>query len=121
MVEPWVSPWSKFVYRRLHHEQMAPQASTWEFHGNGPLSAANIALPWIVFSRDREEFEREFPELSVEQVRPFLPFRYLVSGGVSLRSLMPGFAHGAWAGFERALESQMPQLAMFAFLVVRRR
>ena len=69
----------------------------WEFASSGPLSGANGALPWMVFVRDRAEFEREFPELEVARIEPFLAFRYLVSGGVSMRSLMPGFTHGVWA------------------------
>ena len=78
------------------------------------------ALPWIVFSRDQKRFQEEFPKLRIECVRPFLPFRYLVSGGVGMRSLMPGFTHAAWASLEHLLESQMGRIAMFAFLAVRR-
>jgi SAM-dependent methyltransferase len=121
MIEPWVTAWSRFVYRKLHGEPFAPNAETWSFAGNGPLSGANVALPWIVFARDRHKLEREFPELVVEQIHPFLPFRYLVSGGVSLRSLTPGSTHGMWAGLERILEPQMARLGMFAFVSVRRR
>ncbi len=121
MIEPWVTSWSRFVYRRLHPEPFHPEVSDWSFSTTGPVSGANVALPWIVFARDRGKFESAFPELSVEQIRSFLPFRYLLSGGVAMRSLMPGFTHEAWAGFERLLESQMPRLGMFAFIVVRRR
>jgi SAM-dependent methyltransferase len=120
MIEPWVTPWSRFVYTRLHHEPFCPDAEDWSFSSTGPLSGSNSAMPWIVFARDRRRFESLFPELSIERIRPFLPFRYLISGGVGLRSLMPGFTHDAWAGLERMLESQMPHLAMFAFVSLRR-
>jgi SAM-dependent methyltransferase len=89
MIEPWVTTWSRFVYARLHHEPFVPDAVHWEFSEAGPLSAANGALPWVVFARDRTQFERELPGLAIERIRPFMPFRYLLSGGVSLRSLMP--------------------------------
>ncbi|HXL23262.1 MAG TPA: methyltransferase domain-containing protein [Candidatus Dormibacteraeota bacterium] len=121
MIEPWVTPWSRFVYRRLHGEPFAPDAEAWSFAGSGPLSGANVALPWIVFARDRQKLQKEFPELIVEQIRPFLPFRYLVSGGVSLRSLAPRSTQGLWAGLERMLEPSMARLGMFAFVSVRRR
>jgi SAM-dependent methyltransferase len=121
MIEPWTTSWSKFVYRRLHHEPFRPEAKEWSFPTTGPLSGANGALPWIVFVRDRERFESEFPGLVIERIFPFLPFRYLVSGGVSMRSIMPGFTHGFWVRFERALQPQMSRLAMFAFISVRRR
>jgi SAM-dependent methyltransferase len=116
MIEPWMTPWSRFVYTRFHHEPLDVDAPDWSFPSSGPLSSANIALPWIIFERDRSKFAAEFHQFSIEQVRPFLPFRYLLSGGVALRSFMPGFTHGAWAGLERALQSQMPSLAMFAFI-----
>jgi SAM-dependent methyltransferase len=121
MIEPWVSAWSCFVYKRFHHEPFETEASRWEFAATGPLSGANMALPWIVFVRDRAQFEQEFPEFSIETIRSFLAFRYLVSGGVGLRSLMPGFTHSAWAWLERALEPQMNWLGMFAFIALQRR
>jgi SAM-dependent methyltransferase len=120
MIEPWVTPWSRLVYTRLHHEPFRPEAEDWSFSSTGPLSGSNCAMPWIVFVRDRRKFESLFPKLTIERIRPFLPFRYLLSGGVGLRSLMPGFTHPAWAGLERMLESQMPRLAMFAFVSLHR-
>jgi SAM-dependent methyltransferase len=120
MIEPWVSAWSRFVYSRLHHEPFLPGATDWEFNSNGPLSGANTALPWIIFQRDRGEFEKEFPEFSIEKINPFMPFRYIVSGGVGMRSLMPGFTHPAWAALERALKFEMRHLGMFAFVELRK-
>jgi len=121
MVEPWVTPWSRFVYRNFHHEPFYPEAPDWSFPSTGPLSGANGAIPWIVFSRDREKFENEFPDLGIECIQPFMPFRYLVSGGVGMRNLMPGFSHAIWARLERLLEPQMSSVAMFAFVSVYRR
>jgi SAM-dependent methyltransferase len=120
MIEPWVTPWSKVVYAKLHHEPFDPAASTWRLEPGGPLSSANSALPWIVFERDRQRFSREAPAWEVERIRRFTPFRYLVSGGVSLRSLMPGWTFGLWGGLERALGPAMGWIAMFAHVVLRR-
>jgi SAM-dependent methyltransferase len=121
MIEPWVTPWSRLVYKRLHHEPFLPESESWSFASSGPVSGANGALPWIVFSRDRLRFESGFSELVIERIRPFLPFRYLVSGGVGMRSLMPAFTHSLWARLETLLEPCMSYLAMYAFIVVRRR
>jgi SAM-dependent methyltransferase len=120
MVEPWVSPWSRWVYRRLHSEPFLPAASEWSFPSTGPLSGANGALPWILFERDRAQFEREFPQWAIRAIQPQMPFRYLVSGGVSMRSLMPGAAFGLWRGLENLLRPWMKHLAMFAFIVLER-
>jgi SAM-dependent methyltransferase len=121
MIEPWVTPWSRFVFQGLHHEAFVPEAADWSFASEGPLSGANGAIPWIVFVRDHAKFVAEFPDLSVEAIKPFLPFRYLISGGVSMRSLMPGFTHSWWAKFEQLLEPQMDRLAMFALIAISRR
>lgn len=121
MIEPWVTWWSRIVYTNLHAEPFLPDSPDWSFASSGPLSGANSALPWIIFVRDRGQFSTEFPEFSIEQIRPFLPFRYLVSGGVGLRSLMPGFTNSAWVALEHLLQSQMPSLAMFAFVSLLRR
>lgn len=121
MIEPWVTRWSTFIYKKFHHEPFLPEAKEWRFLSSGPLSGANGALPWILFVRDRTEFEKEFGELRIERIRPFLPFRDLVSGGVGLRSLMPNISYRVWAGLEKLLEPQMERLGMFAFISLLRR
>lgn len=117
MVEPWRTPWSEWVYRNLHPEPFEPDAG-WLIPEAGPLSGANGALPWIVFDRDREEFERAYPWWSVKSITPLMPISYLLSGGVSLRSLMPGWTYGFW----RKLEGKLNQdrWAMFALIELTR-
>jgi hypothetical protein len=104
----------------MHHEPYRPDATEWEFPSSGPLSGANIALPWIMFARDREVFEGEFPQWRVERVRLHTPLRYLVSGGISMRSLAPGGAHGLFKGVEWLLSPFGGQLAMFASVKLER-
>lgn len=120
MIEPWVSAWSRLAYRGLHHEPFRPDAEMWEFPRGGPLSAANIALPWMIFQRDRARFDREFPQWRIMTVRPSMPFRYLASGGISARALTPSWTFGLWRGIERALGPWMHLLGMFAHIVVER-
>ncbi len=120
MIEPWVTTWSRVIYTHFHHEPFRPDAADWNFPSSGPLSGANQALPWILFERDRARFEREFPEWGIESIRPMMPLRYLVSGGVSLRSLMPGGTFAFWRGLEKVLEPFSDRLGMFALIVLRR-
>ena len=121
MIEPWVTNWSRLIYRRVHHEPFDPQAKEWEFPTSGPLSGANGALPYILFARDRETFQREFPMWQIEAVEPMMPFCYLLSGGVSMRTLMPGWSFTLWRGIENLLQPVMNHLAMFALVVLRKR
>jgi hypothetical protein len=122
MIEPWVSPWSDWVFRKFHHEPFERDSPDWDLHeGGGPLSGANGALPWIIFERDREIFEREFPQFKIIRIQPMMPFAYLLSGGVTLRSLMPGFAFPLCQLLERAMEPRMKRWAMFALIVVEKK
>jgi SAM-dependent methyltransferase len=121
MIEPWVSAWSRLVYRHLHHEPFEPDAVNWEFPSTGPLSGANGALPWIVFSRDRSVFENEFPALHIRAIHPMMPFSYLLSGGVSMRSFMPGFMYRPWRTLEKGAGLLSHFWAMFAMIIVQAR
>ena len=111
MIEPWVTAWSRFVYARMHHEPFRPDAKDWAFPSTGPLSGANGALPWIVFVRDRRTFESEFPQFSIEQIRPIMSLRYLLSGGVALRSLAPGLSNGLWRRVEAPMDANWGMFA----------
>ena len=120
MVEPWKNAWSTLIYGKLHHEPFRPEATEWSFPASGPLSGANGALPWIVFERDSEELRNLVPGLALKSIRPFMPLRYLLSGGVSLRSLMPGWLHSAWRFIETAVPAIDRNLGMFAFIELER-
>ena len=121
MIEPWVSTWSRFVYTRLHHEPFEPYSRDWSCEGSGPLSSANGALPWIIFERDRHRFEQDFNALEVQAVRPLMPFRYLLSGGVSMRQLMPEATFLFWRKVESLICGHSRHWPMFALIHVRRR
>lgn len=120
MVEPWVSWWSRRVYA-FHSEPFDPEARDWSPTPGGPLTGGNGALPWIVFHRDRTAFETYFPDWEVAEIRPMMPFRYLLSGGVSMRLLAPSWEFPALAALERVLQPFRSRLAMFALIVLRKK
>jgi SAM-dependent methyltransferase len=99
MVEPANTLWGRFIYGHFHHEPFEPAAG-WTLAAGRPMSSANGALPWIVFGRDRERFQAEFPSLKLLRMRPFMPLRYLISGGVSMRQLLPTAAYPLVKGVE---------------------
>ena len=114
MLEPWHTAWSRFIYQRFHPEPFRPNAPDWSLPPGGPLSSANGALPWIVFDRDRLRFEAEFPQLRIASITPLMPTAYLASGGVSMRSLAPGFLYSTVRGLERNVLREHG--AMFALI-----
>jgi len=120
MVEPWITSWSYFVYRFFHHEPINQRTHQWSFPANGPLTGANSALPWIVFQRDRQKFQNEFPDWHIEEIKLDYPFTYLISGGLSYRSLAPGRLFWLFRQIERLFQPVMGMVAMFAKITLRR-
>jgi SAM-dependent methyltransferase len=121
LIEPWLTSWSRFIYKNLHHELLDEKSPDWTIQGSGPLSGANTALPWIIFNRDRALFEEKFPMWEIKEPAPFMPFLYLLSGGISMRSLMIASSFGFWQGVEKLLRPWRAELGMFAKIVLIRR
>lgn len=88
MVEPANTKWGRFIYQNFHHEPFLPETKEWKLPKGGPMSAANGALPWIVFQRDwKEKTTKLFPMFSLKQMDSIFPLLYLLSGGLSWPSL----------------------------------
>ncbi|MFX0201833.1 MAG: hypothetical protein ACFFCW_37460, partial [Candidatus Hodarchaeota archaeon] len=121
MIEPANTLWSRFIYKNFHHEAFDTQAPEWgcrgqakrELEESGRLSGANGALAWTIFWRDRKIFESEFPSLRIVRMRNHTPLRYLLSGGLTLRQLVPSFSYPAVKAIEYALAPINDLLGMF--------
>jgi hypothetical protein len=117
MIEPWNTWWSKRIYQSLHPEPFEDCAG-WTIPKTGPLSGANGALPWIIFSRDKSIFEKRFKRLIIESISPLMPFSYLLSGGVSMRNFLPKFFYAPLRRLEKMFNPTT--WGMFAFIAVRK-
>jgi SAM-dependent methyltransferase len=112
MIEPANTLWSRFIYKNFHHEQFNPKGM-WGLEKAGPISQGNGAIPWIIFCRDRTIFEREFPSLRIVSMRNHTPLRYLLSGGLTLRQLVPSFTYPFVKAVEYLLAPLNNWLGMF--------
>jgi len=112
MIEPANTWWSRFIYKNFHHEVFDTQAQ-WELEEIGPVSHGNGAIPWIIFARDREIFEDEFPSLRIVRIRNHTPLRYLLSGGLTLRQLVPSFTYPVIKAVEYLLSPANDIFGMF--------
>lgn len=112
MIEPANSIWGRFIYKNFHHEPFETKGN-WSIPVSGPLSGANGALPWIVFERDHAKFSEQFPQLKLVKIKYHTPFRYLISGGVSYKQLVPDFTYPFFTLADKMLSSVFPQLSMF--------
>jgi SAM-dependent methyltransferase len=112
MIEPANTLWARFVYKNFHHELFDPQAK-WGLQESGPVSHGNVAMPWIIFIRDRWIFEKEFPELQIVRMRNHTPLRYLLSGGLTLRQMVPSFTYPVIKSVEFILSAINNLVGMF--------
>lgn len=112
MIEPANTLWGSFIYKNFHHEEFDTKAG-WNLGAGGPLSNGNDALPWIIFSRDRKIFKSEFPTLKIVRMYCHTPLRYLLSGGFTLRQLVPSCAYGFIRIFEILLSPLNCLIGMF--------
>jgi len=91
LIEPFHGPLAAFLYKRLFKsEGFDRHFPSWETPSTGPMNGANQALSYIVFVRDREAFERKYPGLEIlhQEICGNYP-RYLISGGLNFRQLLP--------------------------------
>jgi len=112
MVEPANSKWGSFIYKNFHHEPF-DGTGDWTIPERGPLTGANGALPWIVFERDKDLFSKLFPHLNIKSIQYHTPFRYLLSGGVSYKGILPGFSFPLFRLIDKLFAGFSKDLSMF--------
>ncbi|MCX6188577.1 MAG: class I SAM-dependent methyltransferase [Bacteroidetes bacterium] len=117
MSEPANTIWGKFIYKTFHHEPFDTHGD-WFIPPSGPMSGSNQALPYIVFIRDRPTFEMKFPNLKIKDLNYHTPLRYLLSGGVSKKQLVPDFSFGFFKRLDSLLLRISEQFAMFVTIVI---
>ena len=115
MIEPSCSLWAKFVYKNFHYEPFYPNAD-WR-NPNNPIGT-NGAMPWIIFCRDKIAFEKEFPMLKIHNQKQHTPLRYILSGGVSMRQILPSFTYSYIKGLEILVSFISRYFSMFMTIEV---
>lgn len=111
LIEPHNGYASAALHRILHKdERFEPDEVEWRnSHITGPLSGANQALAHIVFSRDRSIFNARFGNTLDISHQAYVPngVRYLLSGGLNFRQLLPTFM----IPILRAIETMMSPIS----------
>jgi len=112
---------STSILKFLHHEQFRPTAERWEFESAGPLSGANGALAWIVFQRDREQFEREFPKVEILRYAPHTPLRYWLAGWLKSWSVLGRRTFRLASALDRFATRLTPDSGSFVYVEICKR
>lgn len=122
LFEPYHGLASQLMYPRLFStETFDKKMLGWNVESGGPTVVANQALSYIVFVRDRSEFERHFKDLEIVSAQPFTNWpRYLASGGLNFRRVLPRRAFRALKAIEPRLGRLHQVLGLHQFIVLRR-
>jgi SAM-dependent methyltransferase len=122
LLEPYHGFAAAFVFKRLFHtEGYDKHYPSWETPVAGPMNGANQALSYIVFKRDRAEFEKRFPNLKIvheETCSNYL--KYLLSGGLNFRQLCPDWAAPLVSGVQFVLRPFNRWFALHHVVVLRK-
>ena len=120
MIEPTNTPFSRLIFKHIHHEQFDEKKVDWKVDGKGRLGDANLAIPWIIFIRDREKFLKKYPELEIIQIKKHTPFRWFLSGGLSYRQFVPSASFGLFTSIEKLLSPFSNTLGSFMTIVLKK-
>ena len=117
LVEPWITPFSWFVYRLIHHERCRLSVDPWDpFPGAGKDAfEGDAAVPWRIV-RDTNAEEWRALGFAPPRWRLVNAFGYLLSLGFRSRSLLPLEAAEAVVALDRWAAPLAPLGALRAAL-----
>jgi len=118
MIEPYNSLWARFFYKYLHHEPFDENMEHWQLPKQGRLSTSNQAMPWIIFWRDRDQFNARFPRLCIKVRKPHTAIAYVLSGGLSMPSVLPAFCYPLIQKIDHLLSRFPNTFPLFQTLVI---
>jgi SAM-dependent methyltransferase len=119
--EPFFSQLSTVMFKYLHHEPIDFGISEPELRNvKGPLASANIALPWLIFFRQRKWLQRLNGSYDVGtlSVRPFSALSYMITGGISHRLPVPHSLYRLFFPLDLAISRRVPLFCAAFFTVI---
>jgi SAM-dependent methyltransferase len=123
LLEPYYGPFASYLFKRISRtEGFDKNSPSWETPYAGPMNGANQALSYIVFVRDRSELKRKHPSLEIvheQRVGNYL--KYVISGGLNFRQLLPDCMTGTVSFIEKLLWPLNFLLALHHIVVIRKK
>lgn len=122
MIEPWITPFSRFIYTYLHQEDCDMSAQPWrddDQFAEGKLAFdGNPALPYLLIERGKMQMTTAVPSLRLRSIERFSSLTYLLSMGFKPYSLLPSAAYPLLYGVEEATRPLWASLAALRALIV---
>lgn len=122
LIEPYFGPIARLVYPRLFAtEKFDMSQGSWDTPGAGAMNDANQALSYVVMFRDRQKLEHEFPKLKIVHTDQITNYpRYILSGGLNFRSLVPAWSAPLLKIVEKVLSPARSWLSLHHVVVIRK-
>lgn len=124
LIEPYYGLFATLVFKRIHkQEHFNKEQVAWESEQDPRqyMSSANQALSYLIFVRDRKRFEAEFPTLEIVHMETMSNYlRYLLSGGVNFKQLIPDATVGIAARIEKLLKPFESMMALHHVVIIRK-
>ena len=122
MLDPFYGPIATFLFKRLFRtEGFDKNYPSWNTPHLGPMNGANQALSYIIFVRDYNIFEQKYPTLKIvhrQTVGNYL--KYLLSGGLNFRQLVPDSFTGLVNVLEKLLSPFNQIFALHHVIVIKK-
>lgn len=125
MAEPYFSKLSTFIYCHVHPEPVELGILKPELeYAEGPLSSANIALPFLIFfgQNNWKEALRRYYDFAPGNAIHYTSLSYLFTGGISRKLPVPGFVFRMMHHADSRLASAFPRIfsSFFILTMIRR-
>lgn len=122
LIEPFYGFVAERFYKKIFNTETFYKAQKeWNDPENVVMTGANQALSYIVFKRDKEKLNSLFPELEIVYHKTLKNYvRYLLSGGLNFRSLLPGWCSPFLRCVEFVLSPFNGALALHHIIVIRK-
>jgi SAM-dependent methyltransferase len=123
LIEPYYGPAATLVYKRLFTtEGFDKHAPRWNELSLDPNAKPNQALSFMVLKRDVKIFNEKFPAFEIVQSKPIRNYvRYVSSGGLNFRQLVPDRLISLLKATEFLLSPFADLLALHYVITLRRR
>ena len=121
--EPYFSTFSSVIYKCLHHEPSVFNIDSPVLDKiNGPLSSANMAIPYLIFFK-REDWSKPLNtvyDFSSKEAVYYSAFSYMATGGISRRIPIPHLLYKSIFGLDLWLARTFPE-AFSSFFIMKLR
>lgn len=123
IIEPYYGMLGNFLYKRMFEtESFDKNQKDWSYIVDGPMVGANQALSYIVFRRDKMVFSTKYPNFEIVDERIINNYtRYLLSGGLNFKQLVPNFMEKPLIALEFLLKPFSKIFALHHIVVIRKK